>query len=168
MTVVGFARSRECQTREVYRMIFNSHGHSYFKRFAAGAAATSAFVLAFVPASVANLPTADCESSVAITADAAASKAIIVAEQNVLVVPGQEAMQPQQAEIIQRNEQQEQVDAAKHRPNPIVERGTQAYGDEEESRQEQLERPSERQLEIERGSSRQKDLEMPDGPGVKY
>jgi hypothetical protein len=89
-------------------------------------------------------------------------------------------MQPQQAEIIQRNEQQEQVDAAKHRPNivvvptapaygaPVVERNTQVEINGGDRRQQELERPSDRQLEIERGSSRQKDLEMPDGPGQKY
>ena len=149
-------------------MILSPHGSSYFTKSTAGVAAALAFVFAFAPASSANLPTADCESSAAIAADAATSDAIVVAEQNVLVVPGQEAMQPQQGEIIRRNEQQEQVDAAKHRPDPIVRRGTEVYGDEGESRQQQLEQPSERQLEIERGSSRQKDLEMPNGPGQKY
>ena len=149
-------------------MILSSHGSSYFKRFSIGAATTLAFILTFAPASVASLPAQDCESNAATTTDIATPKAIIVAEQNVLVVPGEEAMQPQQAEIIQRNEQQEQVDAAKHRPNIVVVPTDPAYGDEGESRQEELERPSERQLEIERGSSRQKDLEMPDGPGQKY
>jgi hypothetical protein len=161
-------------------MVLSSHGSSCLKRFATGTAATAAFVLAFAPASVANVPTANSGPSAAIAADAATSKPIVVAEQNVLVVPGQEAMQPQQAEIIQRNEQQEQVDAAKHQPDavvvpaypayadPVVERNTRVEVNEGESRQEELERPQRRQTEIERGDRRQKDLEMPDGPGQKY
>ena len=94
------------------------------------------------------------------------------AGQNILVVPGQENMQEQQADIMDRTEQEEAAQAARSQAQPgiVVPQG-QAYGEQVEDvdkRQLELEAPSRRQLDDERGSRRQQRLELPEGPGVKY
>ena len=98
------------------------------------------------------------------------------AEQNIMNVPGQAAMQEDQADIVQRTRRQAVIDSQKHtahhrrfRIPPAHAAGTgDGYLTETESREAELERPSERQLELERGDERQRELEMPRGRGQKY
>lgn len=98
------------------------------------------------------------------------------ADQNILNVPGQAAMQPQQADIVQRTQRQAAIDSQKHmahhrrfRIPSAYAAGVQAgYGATVDQREVELESPSARQLELERGSDRQRELEMPRGQGQKY
>jgi hypothetical protein len=100
----------------------------------------------------------------------------VKADQNILNVPGQAAMQEDQADIMQRTERQAAIDSQKHmahhrrfRIPQAYASGVQAgYGSVVDQREAELESPSARQLELERGSDRQSELEMPRGRGQKY
>jgi hypothetical protein len=107
---------------------------------------------------------------------ALSTAASATADQNVMNVPGQAAMQDDQADIIQRTQRQAAIDSQKHMAHhrrfrvPPADAASvrDGYVSEVDQREVELESPSARQLELKRGSDRQRELEMPRGQGQKY
>ncbi len=92
--------------------------------------------------------------------------------EGILVVPGEDEEAEEQILVEPRDDEDGSDDQVAPAPGvpvyprsaPIVEEGMRVP----ESRQEELERPSEGQREMGEGDERQQDLELPDGPGIKY